>query len=222
MPSIFTLRGPQFGNLSSVPMCAIKSVGVRQIAGVKIQIADTQDPNKVPCNGWIGVRPPSEAELSQITSCSNNYWSKYLDQTMPFTAGACKKSNYTTPSDYRNFYRDGAIEKLFSPKTGMVLVVPNNPTWLQKSIDWVMNNCNYVAIAAGALSPAASAAALAACQLTSGGVGVPQGPTANGSGPGPDGFMPKKMSTGAKVAIGAGVAAAAGGAIWAILHFSRR
>lgn len=219
MPSVMTLRGPA--------LCAVKSAGARTVAGVTFQVPDLQGP-LVPCEGWLGTRPPSDLELAQIQKCSN-MWPRIGNgggQIPDMNAGACGKLNYAVPGDYRNFYRDGKIEKLFSPRTGQVLVVPNNPTWIARGVNWVLDNCNYIAIGAGVLSPAASGAALAACALTASGAapepsGSPGGADAGGAGGGA--FTPKKpMSTATKVAIGAGAAAVVGGGILALLHFSRR
>ena len=217
MPSVMTLRGPA--------LCAVKSAGARTVAGVTFQVPDLQGP-LVPCEGWLGTRPPSDLELAQIQKCSN-LWSRIGNgsgQIPDMNAGACGKLNYAVPGDYRNFYRDGKIEKLFSPRTGQVLVVPNNPTWIKRGLDWIMDNCSYIAIGAGALSPAASGAALAACALASSGAPPEPAPSgAGGESAGAGSFTPKKpMSTGTKVAIGVGAAAAVGGGILALLHFSRR
>lgn len=220
MPSIFTLQGIQFG---AAGMCAVKSAGVRQVAGVAFQVPDTQGP-MVACDGWIGRRPPSEAEIAQIQKCSNLWPRIGLGGGMvPDTAaGACGKSNYTLPSEFKNFYRDSKIEKLFSPRTGEVLVAPNNPTWIKRGLDWVLDNCSYLAIGAGVANPAIGAAALAACQLTSSGAPPPAATDPGGASIGP-GFTPtKRMATTTKVAIGVGAAAVVGGGILALLHFSRR
>lgn len=222
MPSIFTLQGIQFG---AAGMCAVKSAGVRQVAGVAFQVPDTQGP-MVACDGWIGRRPPSDAEIAQIQKCSN-LWPRINPQPFSMgltniTAGDCGKSNFTLPSEFKNFYRDSKIEKLFSPRTGEVLVVPNNPTWIKRGLDWVLDNCSYLAIGAGVANPAIGAAALAACQLTSSGAPPPAATDPGGAPVGP-GFTPtKKMSTTTKVAIGVGAAAVIGGGILTLLHFSRR
>lgn len=220
MPSIFTLQGIQFG---AAGMCAVKSAGVRQVAGVAFQVPDTQGP-MVACDGWIGRRPPSDAEIAQIQKCSN-MWPRIGaggGQLADMNAGACGKSNFSVPSDFKNFYRDSKIEKLFSPRTGEVLVVPNNPTWIKRGLDWVLDNCSYLAIGAGVANPAIGAAALAACQLTSSGAPPPAATDPGGASIGP-GFTPtKRMATTTKVAIGVGAAAVVGGGILALLHFSRR
>lgn len=220
MPSIFTLQGIQFG---AAGMCAVKSAGVRQVAGVAFQVPDMQGP-MVACDGWIGRRPPSEVEIAQIQKCSN-LWPRIglaPSQLADMNAGACGKSNFSVPADFKNFYRDSKIEKLFSPRTGEVLVVPNNPTWIKRGLDWVLDNCSYLAIGAGVANPAIGAAALAACQLTSSGA-PPPAATDPGGAPIDPGFTPtKRMATTTKVAIGVGAAAVVGGGILALLHFSRR
>lgn len=103
-----------------------------------------------------GVRPPSLDEIPQINSCAR-LWAQFPRDDVPSPTpgisvgvmlGKCGKLNFTSStSGYRNFYRDAAIEKMFNPRTGVVLVAKNNPSWFKQSLDWVIKNCQYASYA---------------------------------------------------------------------------
>lgn len=127
-------------------------------------------PNLVP-------RLPTVEEQSQIDSCKPA-WSINIDGVAPFNfqgPARCQKTNFEIPGEYRNFYRDGSIEKLYSKKSGKVVVVPNEPTWLQNGINWALDNCALIAAGAGVASGGTAAVGVSVACGVAGQAGITTG-----------------------------------------------
>jgi hypothetical protein len=213
------LKGADLGQLGELAaaMCSIKAAGMVTVGPITRIQPDPSGP-MVPCDGWLGLRPPSDEEWRQIQACAR-YWANPQAIVM---GSKCWKSNYTIPAEYQNFYRDDSIEKLYSMKTGLVLVVQNKPTWLSQKLDWVLKNCSYAAIGAGlALGPGAATAVTAGCAIAAqSGAGGGTAPSGGGTDTGPPPAS-KPLSTGAKVMIGAAGLAVAGGLVTAIVLLAK-
>jgi hypothetical protein len=195
--------------------------GTMTVNGQLFQVGSPQGPF-VDSTTWLGKRPPSLSEQALIGSFKNT-WAALgkacVQQGVGCAVGAVSgpylKSNFTVPTAFQNFYRDAAIEKLYNPDTGEVLIIKNDPSWLASKLNDVLKYCNYGVVAAGVGGgPAAAGAATAGCALLTSGT-----PPSGSNTPAGTQLTPKKMSTGAKVALGVGGAGVLGAIVYGISRF---